>query len=409
MEKEKDHIEGFSPEVAWVTKTGDTEIIDECNLLAIRPTSECAIYPILSNVISNHTDLPLKYNQWCSVVRWEFKDATPFIRSREFLWQEGHTCHETEEEALNEVYDILNLYRQTYKDVLAIPTISGRKTDKEKFGGAELTTTIEAYIPIVGKAIQCATSHFLGQKFSKMFNISYNTKEGETNYVWQNSWGFTTRSIGIMLMTHSDDVGAFYTPILAPIQIVIIPIYKNDNYNIIMEHVNKIYNRLKKEYRITIETRNNTGWKHKHWELMGAPIRLEIGIKETEKNCVRLCRRDNKEKLNIVFDDHITLNISNIFDSIHNTMFLKAKENLDQNICRAKTWDSFCTNINKSKLCLSPFCNQTICEENIKNDTGAKSLCIPDIDGEYTYKISDLVCVKCSSRALVCCLFGKSY
>ena len=421
LEMETAHIEGFSPEVAWVTKTGNSDLTqfktnpdgsttrDESNYIAVRPTSECAIYPIVANHIRSYMDVPLKYNQWCSVVRWEFKDATPFIRSREFLWQEGHTCHRTKESAMEEVNDILDLYQQCYREVLAIPTIRGYKTEKEKFSGADMTATIETYIPGANRAIQCATSHCLGQNFSKLFNITFKDENNKTQHVWQNSWGFTTRSIGVMIMTHGDNKGVVYPPHIAPIQIGIIPIIFKNSKDVVMNYIGEVMGVLKRDFRLHIDMSNHhAGWKQNYYEVMGAPIKLEIGPKDVENGSVRLVRRDTLEKIDIKFDDQIVSKINNIFGMIHEGMYNRALEQLNQSVVLIDTWDGFCKTVADQRLCLTAFCNETPCEEAIKEETGAKSLCIPK-DKEYVVDIDGKSCVKCGKAAKTHCLFGRSY
>ena len=422
LEMEKDHIEGFSPEVAWVTKTGNTDLTqykydddgkivsrDESKYIAVRPTSECAIYPIIKNHVQSYADLPLKYNQWCSVVRWEFKDPTPFIRSREFLWQEGHTCHKTYESAMDEVYDILSLYRQCYADILAIPTIRGRKTEKEKFSGAVMTTTIEGYIPGANRGIQCATSHCLGQNFSKLFDIVYDDETSKNQYVWQNSWGFTTRSIGIMLMTHSDDNGVIYPPTVAPIQIVIIPIIFKDSKDVVTDYINDVHNRLHQKFRVHVDRSNHKpGWKQNYWELMGVPIRLEIGPHDVRNNTIRAVRRDTSVKTDINIDGDLTSALYDILDSIHDNLYNRASQQLTNSISKPQTWNDFIASTTQHQICIVPFCNETSCEEQIKEESGVKSLCIP-IDKEYTIDIIDKSCIKCGKPATTHCLFGRSY
>ena len=221
LEKEKDHVEGFAPEVAWVTKSGETELAKQ---IAIRPTSETIMYPAFSDWIKSHRDLPLKLNQWSNVVRWEFKDPTPFLRSREFLWQEGHTAHATYEDADKMVMQALDLYKQVYQDLLCVPVVPGYKTEKEKFAGGHMTTTVEAYIAGSGRAIQGATSHNLGQNFGKMFDINFQDENGESKIAWQTSWGLTTRTIGVMVMVHGDDKGLVMPPKVSPLQAIIVPI-----------------------------------------------------------------------------------------------------------------------------------------------------------------------------------------
>lgn len=241
LEKEKDHVEGFSPEVAWVTKSGDSDLAAP---IAVRPTSETIMYPAFSDWIKSHRDLPLKLNQWSNVVRWEFKDPTPFLRTREFLWQEGHTVHATLADADVMVMQALDLYRRVYEELLAVPVIKGYKTEKEKFAGGYQTTTVEAYVPMSGRAIQGATSHNLGQNFGKMFDIRFQDKDGTSQIPWQTSWGLTTRTIGVMVMVHGDDTGLVMPPMLAPLQAVIVPILSK---NLSMEQANPTCDAILKE------------------------------------------------------------------------------------------------------------------------------------------------------------------
>lgn len=406
LEKEETHIEGFSPEVAWITKTGNSEIDDEKNHLAIRPTSECAIYPVIPNLIRSHTDLPLKLNQWCNVVRWEFKDATPFIRSREFLWQEGHTCYGSKEEAVDEVYDILGVYQECFKDLLAIPTINGKKTEKEKFCGADLTTTLEGYIPVVGKGIQCCTSHCLGQNFSKMFGIEFSDKDQNKKLVYQNSWGFTTRSIGIMLMTHSDDKGVVFPPKVAPIQVVIIPILFKKSREQVLDYVQEIVKQLDGVVRVHVDDSNKRpGWKQNYWEVQGVPIKLEVGPRDTNNRCCVAVRRDTFDKITIEFDDLVET-VGTMLNAIHDTLYDKALKQMDENVEEVWSYDDFVKTVESRKLCLAPFCNRVECETKIKGETSAKTLCIPD---NLILEIGGKQCVGCEEMAKIHCLFGKSY
>jgi prolyl-tRNA synthetase len=351
----------------------------------------------------------LKYNQWANVVRWEFTDATPFLRSREFLWQEGHTCHRTKELALKEVNDILNLYENCYKEVLAIPTIKGYKTEKEKFSGADVTMTIEGYIPGPNKAIQCATSHCLGQNFSKIFKIEYTDEQSKNLLVWQNSWGFTTRSIGVMLITHGDEKGIVYPPFVAPTQIAIIPIiFKNKKENV-LSYATEVYEKLRKEYRIKLDTSDhNPGWKQNYWEMLGTPLRFEIGPRDTKNRTIRIVRRDTFEKIDVPFDETFIDTLNKMLFQIHTNLYNIANNKLKESIVRITSWEDFMNNIENKKLCLAPFCNKTDCEILIKEKSGAKSLCIP-IDSEYIIDITDKKCVKCNNIAVTHCLFGKSF
>ena len=295
--KEKEHVEGFSPEVAWVTKSGKTPIEPP---IAIRPTSETIIYPSYAKWIRSHRDLPLKLNQWTNIVRWEFKNPTPFIRTREFLWQEGHTAHATFEDAEKTVWEALDAYAKTYEDLLACPVIKGKKSENEKFAGAVFTTSIETIIPSNGKGVQAATSHHLGQNFSKMFDITFLDKDKQKQYVYQTSWGFTTRSIGVMIMMHADNNGLVLPPKVAPIQVIIIPIKTSkDDPKPIQEKGEEIFKLLKESgIRVKFDDSDlhTPGWKYAQWELKGVPIRIEYGAKDLSKDQVTFFCRDTKEK-----------------------------------------------------------------------------------------------------------------
>jgi len=417
LSKEQEHLEGFTPEVAWVTHSGDTKLDKK---LAIRPTSETIIYPYFSKWIRTHRDLPIKINQWCNIVRWEFKDPTPFIRSREFLWQEAHTAHETSEEASNFVNTALDIYYDTYKELLGIPTIKGIKTNVEKFAGADYTTTVEGYIKETGKGIQGATSHNLGQNFSKMFDIEYIGADKNKYNPYQTSFGFTTRSIGLMIMTHSDNKGLVLPPSIAPIQIVIIPIFsKKYDSNIITSYSKKIYNLLKNKYRVKFDddTTNTAGFKYNYWELKGVPLRIEIGGKEVDTNSPCLFCRDTFEKSTIQYlsDDVMMFQIDTELNKIHNRLYNKAKTNLDTSIVECLTFDDFIVNIKQGKMILTPFCDNSEIEEKVKNickDTyninGIKTLCKPyEIHKEI--KLDDIKCFYSNLDAKTWVLWGKSY
>jgi len=408
--KEQSHIEGFSPEVAWVTKTGDT-LIPEDDELAIRPTSECAMYGTFSNLIKSHNDMPLKFNQWCNVLRWEFKDPIPFIRSREFLWQEGHTCYSNISDALHEIHDIIRLYRDVYTNLLCIPTIIGRKTENEKFSGALTTFTTETYIPVIGKAIQASTAHCLGDNFSKMFNIVFQDSYETKRFAIQNSWGFTTRSIGIMLMTHGDNKGAIIPPLVAPIQVIIIPIYNNSNKGYVCDNIKKIVlstiHNMNIRYHIDFRESHTPGWKYNHYEQQGVPIRMEIGPKDITNNTVVFCRRDTGQKI-ICGNDNIPKMITSLIQNMHVDMYQKARQAVYSNITTPSNKEEFISATNDNKLCIIKWCNDSDCEKEIKNITGAKSLCIP-FDEERFNVIDIQQCIFCSKDNRIECLFGKSY
>jgi len=429
--KEKDHVEGFEPEVAWVTHSGKSKL---ANRVAVRPTSETVMYPIFKDWIRSHTDLPLRINQWCNVVRWEFKDPTPFLRTREFLWQEGHSCFATREEACEEVYEILDLYADTYSDMLAVPTIKGLKTENEKFPGADFTTTVEAYVPISGRGIQGGTSHMLGQNFGKMFNIRFQAKDKSRKIPWQNSWGFTTRSIGVMLMNHSDNAGIVVPPKVAQYQVVIVPIvYKEDAADKTFERAREIFEALKKlNIRVHLDDRpgKNPGWKFSEWELKGVPLRLELGPKDMKAETVLLVRRDTMKKFSVSWGD-IEKSTCETLESIHNTLFQRAKQAMDNNIVRVRKWDDMLAALGDGKLVLAPSCNESKWEDEISKRTKeffdsaeldaralsgkAKALCIP-MDGEldhegnpYQASVEGVECIISGKEAKKWILFGRSY
>lgn len=406
LNKEQESIESFKPEVAWVTHTGDSELNER---LAIRPTSECAMYSTYAKLIRSHADLPLKYNQWCNVLRWEFKDATPFIRSREFLWNEGHSCFADLDSAKEEVQTMINIYQETYQDILAVPVISGIKTDKERFGGALKTLTVEGFIPSVGKAVQAATSHCLGQNFSKMFDIKYQAPDGTTNYVYQNSWGFTTRSLGVMIMTHGDNKGLIIPPKVAPIQVIIIPLIFRGKEKMVNDYTTELTKTLKaSNIRFKVDNSgHNPGWKYNKWEMLGVPLRIEIGPRDSQNNTIVLARRDTGAKETIT-DDFVNRVIKTL-EEIQHDMFTKASTELFNSISRPQSLEEFVVAVENKCMSLIPFCCDTKCENNIKNLTGAKSLCIPR-DSRLDTAINDNdTCVGCGSHAVDYCLFGKSY
>lgn len=402
--KEKEHVEGFSPEVAWVTQGGSSELPER---LGIRPTSETIMYDAYSKWIRSWRDLPLKINQWCNVVRWEFKHPVPFLRTREFLWQEGHTVFETKEEAEKEVLDVLFLYKKIFEDLYAVPVLEGIKSENEKFAGAVYTLSVETVFPN-GKAIQGATSHFLGQNFSKSFNISFLNKNGEKEFAWQNSWGISTRSIGIMLAIHGDDKGIIMPPKIAPIHIVIVPILFDDNEEILLkcDELKKELSKITfngKKLNIIVDDRNYTpGYKYNHWELRGVPLRIEIGPKELKNNSIAVVRRDTGEKT--VLNNKIDENIKKLLEDIQLKLFEKAKENLNNSIITTADFDVFKKSVDEKKIVFAPFCNNPECEKNIKEITGAKTLNAPVVQD---FEKSN--CVACGAHAEKWFYFGKSY
>lgn len=426
LEKEKTHIADFAPEVAWVTRSGDSELAEP---IAVRPTSETVMYPAYAKWIQSHRDLPLRLNQWCNVVRWEFKHPTPFLRTREFLWQEGHTAWATRGAAEKEVYFILDLYAQVYEDLLAIPVVRGRKTEKEKFAGGDFTTTVEAYIEAAGRSVQGATSHHLGQNFSKMFEILFENENGEKEYVHQNSWGLTTRTLGVMIMVHGDNQGLVLPPRIAQIQVVVVPCgvtasLKDADKQRLFDACDAFVARLRKHgIRCRADLRDNysPGWKFNHWELKGVPIRIELGPKDLANNQYVAVRRESGEKLHLP-DTKLEHDVKDILDDIQHVLFQRAKKSLDDHVKVLESWDLFCAALDKKCLIKAPFCGAVPCEETIKKESardvvveegapamGAKSLCIPF---EQPKPIAPgLKCINpnCTKPPVFYTLFGRSY
>lgn len=374
LNTEKDHVEGFAPEVAWVTKSGQSDLAEP---IAIRPTSETIMYPFFAKWIRSHRDLPLEINQWCNVVRWEFKDATPFLRSREFLWQEGHTAHTSYEEAQTRVLSILDLYEQVYEDLLAVPVIKGMKTESEKFAGGYHTTTVEAYINGSGRAIQGATSHNLGQNFGKMFKIHYEDDKGQSAIPWQTSWGLTTRTIGVTVMVHGDDKGLVLPPRIAPIQVIICPIaHKSVDYKDLVSYANEIHRQLKSAgIRVDVDDRTNytPGWKFNHWEQKGVPIRAEVGPRDMSSRQVRLVRRDNGEKLDVAVDGLDTF-VSQLLTQIQSSLLEKARAGRDAKLVQVTEWADFVPALERHCLVLTPFCDEAEWEDKVKKMSREEAL-----------------------------------
>jgi len=404
LQKEQEHVEGFTPEVAWVTEHGNTKFEER---LAIRPTSETIMYDSYKKWIRSYKDLPLKINQWCNIVRWEFKHPVPFLRTREFLWQEGHTVFATKKEADKEVMQILNIYEKVFEELYAVPVIRGTKTETEKFAGAKYTVSIEALMPN-GKAIQAASAHMLGQNFSKPFDITFLDKNGKKQYAWQNSWGFSTRSLGILFSVHGDDKGLVLPPRIAPTQIVIIPILFSNKPST-NQRVLKKAEELKKELtqsniRVELDAREeySPGHKFNHWELKGTPLRIEIGPKDLEKEHIMMARRDNGVKESVPMNESIVRSL-NLLAEIQDDMFKKANKLLDNHIEKAENMNDIKKAIDKENIVLISWCGSSECEEKIKNKTGAKSLNIPIVQPK---KIGKCLCGK---KGKYMTYFGKSY
>ncbi len=403
LKKEAEHIEGFSPEVAWVTKAGDTELNER---LAIRPTSETIMYEGFAKWIRSWRELPLLLNQWNSVVRWEFKHPKPFLRTREFLWQEGHTAHATKEEAEKELMQQLFEYVDLIENFMAIPVIPGKKTDKEKFAGADYTTTVETLLAD-GKTLQMATSHLLGQNFAKVFNIKFLDKDEQEKYVWQTSWGLSTRTIGAIIMMHGDDKGLVLPPRIAPTQIVVVPIVFKEKKEVVITKAKEIVKKLKaKNYTVELDDRETytPGWKFNELELKGIPLRIEIGPRDVEAEQIVLVRRDTGEKQTIKTKD-LEKKVEQILDEIQDNLFNKAKEYLMNNVVEVHNFNDFVEAIKNKKLSKAMFCGEIECEDIIKEKTeGAACICIP-----FEQKPAKGNCIQCNTEAKYWALFGKGY
>lgn len=402
--KESSHVEGFTPEVAWVTHGGKSKLNEK---LAVRPTSETVMYDAYSKWIRSHRDLPLLINQWNNVIRWEFKNPMPFIRGREFLWQEGHNVFATKQECAKDVREILvDLYSRTQRDLLAFPGLLGTKTKSETFAGADYSESVENYCPN-GKAIQGCTSHMLGQNFSKVFDISFLDENGDKKFGWQNSWGFSTRVIGIMIMVHGDDKGLVLPPKVAYNKAVIVPILFEDSKKKVMDLCHDLKKDLK-EFNVFIDDREEytPGHKFNEWELKGIPLRIELGPKDLEKKQVVVVKRNTGEKIFVKIKD-LKKEFKKLLDDIQIEMLKAAEKKLFDNIVEVDSMDRFKKAIKDKKLVLAPFCDTKDCEENIKSQfEGVKSLNKPFDQKAFDGSVK---CVNCSKSAEVMCYFGKSY
>ncbi len=399
LNKEKEHVKGFAPEVAWVTYGGSEKLSER---LCIRPTSETIISTMYSKWIKSYRDLPLLINQWANVVRWE-KTTRPFLRTTEFLWQEGHTLHETEEEAKEETIKMLNIYADVFENYLAIPVIKGKKSDKEKFAGAESTYTIEALMHD-GKALQSGTSHFFGDGFAKAFDIKYQGRDGKQKNPFQTSWGVSTRSIGGIIMTHGDDRGLKLPPMIAPIQVVIVPFAQHKEG--VIEEVNKLGERLKKKFRVELDIRDSytPGYKCNHWELKGVPVRLEIGPKDIEKNECILFRRDTFEKISVDLKN-VEEEIDNLLKDIQTNMYNMALENRKKHTFIAKNIEEYKSIFEKDQGFVKiMWCGNRDCEDKIKEETSSTIRCIP-FEEEH---IGDK-CAICGKEAKHMVYTGRQY
>lgn len=399
LEREKDHVEGFAPEVAWVTYGGLNPLQER---LCVRPTSETLFCDFYKDEIQSYRDLPKVYNQWCSVVRWE-KETRPFLRSREFLWQEGHTAHATAEEAEARTQQMLNVYADFCEQVLAIPVVKGRKTDKEKFAGAEATYTIEALMHD-GKALQSGTSHNFGDGFAKAFGIQYTDKDNKLKYVHQTSWGMTTRLIGALIMVHGDDSGLVLPPKIAPVQVDVIPIMQNKDgvFNKAYEVKEAL---VKAGLRVKVDdTDKKPGWKFSEQEMRGIPVRVEMGPRDIEAGQAIIVRRDTREKTTVAIES-LAEEIKNILDKMQTEMLERARTHREAHTYVATNYDEFKDVVaNKPGFVKAMWCGDQACEDKIKEETTATSRCMP-FEQEH---LSD-VCVCCGRPAKKMVYWGKAY
>ena len=400
LEREKDHVEGFAPEVAWVTYGGLNPLQER---MCVRPTSETLFCDFYKDEIQSYRDLPKVYNQWCSVVRWE-KETRPFLRSREFLWQEGHTAHATAEEAEARTQQMLNVYASFCEEVLAIPVIKGRKTDKEKFAGAEATYTIEALMHD-GKALQSGTSHNFGDGFAKAFGIQYTDKDNKLKYVHQTSWGATTRLIGAVIMTHGDNSGLVLPPRVAPVQVDIIPIMQKKEG--VLDKAFEVMDTLKAAgLRVKVDDSDkNPGWKFSEQEMRGIPVRVEMGPRDIEAGQAIVVRRDTREKITVNISE-LADKIKEILDAMQVEMLERARKHRDEHTYVATNYDEFKDIVaNKPGFVKAMWCGDQACEDKIKEMTGATTRCMPfDADD-----IGSDTCVCCGKKAKAMTYFAKSY
>jgi prolyl-tRNA synthetase len=396
LKKEGELVKGFAPEVAWVTKGGEKTLEEP---FAIRPTSETLFSDYYHEVVKSYRDLPLKYNQWCSVMRWE-KETRPFLRSREFFWQEGHTVHATEEEAKEETLKMLNVYKEFFEDFLAVPVLTGRKTEKEKFAGAEYTLTIEALM-YNGISLQSGTSHYFGQKFSKAYDIKFLNKNNELEYCYQTSWGVSNRMIGALIMVHGDDSGLVLPPKIAPIQIMIIPIGTD---NLVIEEALKLKEQLETNYKVEIDLTNKTpGFKFAEAEVNGIPLRIEVGLRDLESGNITIARRDTKEKIVVSKDSDINKKVSELLDNIQQNLYNKAKNRMENLTYTASNYEEVEEIMNKQPGFVKAYwCGNLECELKMKEIKGTKSRCI--IEDNVKGK-----CVCCGNEAKHLVVWGIQY
>ncbi len=401
LKKEAEHVEGFAPECAVVTHGGGKKLSEN---LMIRPTSETIIWNMYSRWINSHRDLPLLINQWCNVMRWEMRTRL-FLRTSEFLWQEGHTAHATKEEAVEETIRMLEVYKTFAEEYMAMPVVDGVKTESEKFPGAVDTYTIEAMMQDK-KALQAGTSHFLGENFAKAFDVQFQDADGARKYVWATSWGVSTRLIGALIMCHSDDQGLILPPKLATKQVVIVPIWKGDaESGKVIECAHKIKEELKEKFRVHVDDRlqYKPGWKFNEWELQGIPLRIEIGPRDIENRVVVLARRDKREKLQVPIES-ISEEVGKLLQSIQNDLFTNAKDFREKNTFTVDQYSEFEEKVVENGFFHLHWCGKDLCEEKIKGKTKATIRCIPRDSAKESGK-----CIICGDNSPQRVLVSRAY
>lgn len=394
LKKEGELVAGFAPEVAWVTVGGQKQLEER---LAVRPTSETLFCDYYANKVKSYRDLPKKYNQWVSVCRWE-KETRPFLRTREFLWQEGHTVHETKEEAIKETYAMMGVYEKFFKEYLAIPAITGLKSEKEKFAGAEFTLTIEAMMHN-GVALQSGTSHFFGQKFSKAYGVQFLNRENKLEYAWQTSWGCSTRMMGALIMVHSDDYGLVLPPKIAPTQVVIVPIGKDEN---VLNICNNINEKLNNDNHTSFvdDSERTPGYKFAEYEVNGIPVRVEVGARDLANGTITLARRDTREKITVKYDDNIVSTIEKLLDDIQQNLYDSALKRREALTFEAKTYNEMKSLLDKQSCFVKAmWCGDEECELKVKEIRGAKSRCI--LENEKPISDKCAICGKPAKHLVV--------
>jgi prolyl-tRNA synthetase len=412
LEREKDIVEGFDPEVAWVTHGGHEELEER---LAVRPTSESIIAPYMSQWIRSHRDLPLRVNQWASVVRWEATETKPFFRTKEFLWQEGHTAHEDDEDAWEETLTRLDQYEEVYEDTLAIPVMRGQKPDHDKFPGADTTTTVEALMPD-GKSVQGATSHHLGQSFAEAFDITYYDEDEEERVAHTTSWGFSWRSLGALIMTHSDEQGLVLPPTLAPEQVVVVPIYQSETKDEVLDYAEGVAEDLEEAgVRVELDDRDerNPGFKFNEWELKGVPVRFEIGPHEVEDDEITAVHRPDGEQVTLDREG-VTDAVQGEFDEVYAKLYATAEENLEENVRSADDRAGILGTLGQhGGYVKTPWCGDEACEEAISEQMAAEIVMVPFPEDEEKHHdavlAGDADCAVCGDDADETAYFAKSY